>query len=80
MVNVGDAVTYFDELNQKRQALVTCVHSQDYINVVVVTNDPSMTDSYGQQIARVSSVGRKNETNKAGRNFVEMPAPNCPLK
>jgi hypothetical protein len=71
MVKVGDVVTYIDELSQERNALVTCVHSQDYINLIIVTNDLNKTDGYGQQTEHVSSVGRLAEFNKAGRHFIE---------
>jgi len=71
MVKVGDAITYFDEHCKERNALVTAVHNPDYINLVVITNDPSMQDQYGQQLCRVSSVSKLGEHNKAGRYFVE---------
>lgn len=71
MVKVGDVVTYVDELCQQRNALVTCVHSQDYVNLVVVANDLNKIDGYGQQTEHASSVGRLAEFNKAGRHFVE---------
>jgi len=71
MVKVGDVVTYVDEMRQERNALVTCVHNQDYINLVVVANDPNKTDGYGQQTEHDSSVGRLDEFNKPGRHFIE---------
>ena len=69
MVKVGDAVTFYDQLNVPRVALVTCVHSETYINVVSVSSDVMNTDPYGRQIVRDSSVPVKSEQTKAGRCF-----------
>jgi hypothetical protein len=71
MVKIGDVVTYVDENSLVRDALIQCVHNPDYINVVVISNDPSKEDSYGRQIEHATSVGRKAEFNKAGRHFIE---------
>ena len=75
MVKVCDPVTYVDEDRRVRPALVQCVHSQDYINVVVVSVDETKTDVYGRQIEHATSVARKAEYNKAGRYFIELPQP-----
>lgn len=66
MVNIGDAVVYADSVREEHAALVTDVHSQNCVNVVVVSADKTKYDSYGRQMERYTSVGRFNE---AGMNF-----------
>jgi hypothetical protein len=72
MVKVGDAVIYIDESSQVRNALVVAAHNQDYINIALVSSDEYMTDQYGRQLSRASSVPRKTDSNAAGRHFIEI--------
>lgn len=57
----GQKVTYVDSHAMEREALVTRVFhgmsgAADGCNLVFVSDDPSRTDSYGQQIERSTSV------------------------
>lgn len=68
-LTIDSVVTYKDEHGEDHQALVTCVHGPDCINVVYVSSDPSKTDSYGRQIERATSVQRQAEWTAHGRYF-----------
>lgn len=71
-VSVGDAVRYYDEYGNARMALVTAVWGDVHysgngemldapsINLVFVSPDESMTDSWGRQIGRESSLVHKS--------------------
>lgn len=62
-LRVGDHVVYVDPVGQARPALVTAIHgpsgAKTSINVVIVSSDHTMTDSYGRQLARVTSVSHQ---------------------
>lgn len=68
-MQIGDVVHYVDEHRREFNAIVTTVWNPDYINVVYVTDDETRTDPYGRQILRATSVGRKSDSNTAGRYF-----------
>ena len=68
MLKVGGSVIYHDEVGNPHVALITALHCvederKEYpledvgcINVLWVSDDPNMTDNYGRQILRESSV------------------------
>ena len=59
-VHVGDVVIWVDPVAKPHNAIVTAVWSQTCINVVLVNDDPNMTDSYGRQIKRETSQNYKD--------------------
>jgi len=63
---VGDSVIFVDPVARDRTALVTAVWSPTCINVVFVSLDESMTDTYGRQIARSTSVSHLNKNSAHG--------------
>ena len=71
-VEVGDVVTYVDELGKKHNALVLINHGgtpTSAINVVYLSDDETKRDSYGRQVERASSVSRKSEYTAHGRYY-----------
>ncbi len=60
IVKVGDPVVFIDSLRVEKPALVTAVWSPTCINVVIVSDDTSKTDTYGRQIERNTSVMHKS--------------------
>ncbi len=70
--SLGDVVTYVDEHQQPRAALVTFVgeggteHPEPWVNLVYVIPDASMQDSYGRQITRVTSIAHQTSTPAPG--------------
>lgn len=72
MVNIGDAVVYADSVRREHPALVTDVHSQSCINLVIISSDETKYDSYGRQTERYTSVGRHNQNGmQFGNSFRE---------
>jgi hypothetical protein len=69
---VGDTVIFVDPVARDRNALVTAVWSPTCINVVFVSIDDSMTDNYGRQIARSTSLSHINP-NSAHGNYWRWP-------
>jgi hypothetical protein len=71
-MEVGSAVTLFDEYGKPHSALVTSVfggwgpENQPSINVVYVSGDEGRTDQYGRQIERRSSVVHKSNQSASG--------------
>jgi hypothetical protein len=71
-VEVGDVVTYVDEVGDKHNALVLIVHGgtpTSAINVVYVSKDETKRDSYGRQIEHASSVSRDGEYTASGGRY-----------
>lgn len=62
---VGDVVTYIDEVGVEHDALVTIYfggnHPNGALNCVYVSTDADKSDPYGRQIERASSVSRQQE-------------------
>lgn len=75
MVKVGDLAGFKDANGVIKPALVQFVHSEKYINVIVISNDSKRDDSYGKQIEHETSVPMKEEYNIAGRHFWEIEQP-----
>ena len=72
MVEIGDVVTYVDENRQHHNALVQHVHTQDLINIIILSADPSKEDTYGRQIEHKTSLPRRTEaTVPYGFHFFE---------
>lgn len=77
-LKVGNAVVFVDPYGNPRDAIVTAIHgstkdgSTPCINVVVTTSDPSMTDQYGRQITRMTSVVYRTSQPAHG-NYYTMP-------
>lgn len=72
IVEVGDVVTYVDEVGVSHSAIVLINHgglATSAINVAFVSSDETKTDSYGRQIERASSVSRKSEYTAHGRYY-----------
>jgi hypothetical protein len=69
---VGDVVIFVDPRAVDRNALVTAVWSETCINVVFVTIDEAMIDTYGRQIARSTSVSHV-DPNSAHGNYWRWP-------
>lgn len=69
--NVGDVVTYVDEVSVEHDALVTVYFGGERpdgaLNCVYVSSDPKKNDPYGQQLERASSVSRQSEHTAHGR-------------
>lgn len=67
-LNIGDVVEYVDERGEARPALVTCIFGSDSpsINVVFVSGDDAMEDTYGRQIARETSVVHESNQSAHG--------------
>jgi len=59
-VHVRDCVIFVDAVAKQHNALVTAVWSPTCVNVVLVNDDDKMTDSYGRQISRNTSVLHKS--------------------
>jgi hypothetical protein len=59
-LKVGDAIVFIDEYRNRRAALVTrtweSMGGKPGVNLVMVSNDESMTDPYGRQIERRTSI------------------------
>lgn len=72
-VSVTDHVIFVDPLGKRRNALITAVWGEPYrqgneedgpiyypsVNLVIVTTDDAMSDTYGRQITRTTSVVHK---------------------
>lgn len=70
MIQIGQHVHFMDESNKHRDALVTAVHSETYINIVVVSDDERGFDDYGRKLERFSSVSHKSVVPEGhGRHF-----------
>ena len=65
----GCAVEYVDEVGVPHDALVTCVHGPNVINLVYVTKQLDKTDQYGYQLERVSSCTIEGQYAAHGRFF-----------
>lgn len=61
-MDVGDVVVFHDPTGEPRNALVTAVWSETCVNLVLVSSDDAMQDTYGRQIARKTSVSHKSTT------------------
>lgn len=72
MLKPGNIVLYADPTRKIHLALVTTAWSNDYINVVLVSPDEKMTDQYGRQIQRETSVPRLTDATKGGRCFMDI--------
>jgi hypothetical protein len=73
MPQIGDHVTWHDPYGKPHDALVTAVWGQGEtpsINVVVVNLEEGQTDTYGQKIARETSVVHKSQQAAHGRFWV----------
>lgn len=68
-VEVGDVVTYVDPTGLEHKALVTAAWSPTCVNVVFVNNDAKMTDTYGRQIERATSVIHSSTPGRAYGNY-----------
>jgi hypothetical protein len=58
----GDVVVYHDPTGKPSNALVTAGWSPTCINLVLVSEDEAMQDSYGRQIQRFTSWAHKSVT------------------
>ena len=75
MVKIGDAVVFVNRVGKKQDAIVTAVWGANIypdkplpsINVVIVSEDESKTDSYGRQIERETSI--PHQTNQAAHGY-----------
>lgn len=67
---VGDTVIYVDPVARQHNALVTAVHGPTCINAVYVSGEESMTDTYGRQIARQSSLCHKSVVGAHGNYYM----------
>jgi hypothetical protein len=72
--NVGDVITYVDEVSVAHDALVTAYHGGEQpngaVNCVYVSSDSTKRDPYGMQLERASSVSRQNEYTANGRYWI----------
>lgn len=69
-IEVGQHVKWVDPQGVPHDALVTAVHGAGdtpSINVVVVNLEPGQADSYGQKIARETSVVHREQQSAHGR-------------
>lgn len=69
---VGAACVYIDPTGRRRDALITAAWSPVGINLVYVNTDEGQEDSYGQKIARETSVTHVS-TKHAPGNYWLMP-------
>lgn len=53
--HVGDAVVFIDENRVARDALITAVHDDTCVNLVLVNRNRDQQDTYGRQIERETS-------------------------
>jgi hypothetical protein len=68
-MKIGDSVIYVDTHGVEQEALVTFVHSEQCINIIYVSDDPTRQDSFGRQIVRESSVSVQGPWCASGRYF-----------
>jgi hypothetical protein len=72
-IAIGDAVEFVDPYGKSHNALVTSVFSvpgnltRPSVNVVYIADDETMTDQYGRQIERKTSV--VHESNQAAHGM-----------
>lgn len=79
-VDVGSHVIFVDGRGQRRTALVTAVHGENWfegqsapaINVVFVTDDETRSDAWGRQIERDGSVVHESNQSAHGQ-FWKLP-------
>jgi hypothetical protein len=75
VVKVGGYVKWHDPYGKPHDALVTAIwgkpEEKPSINVVVVNMEEGQTDSYGQKIARETSVVHKDNQAAHGRFWTE---------
>jgi len=80
-MKVGDVVIYHDERGVAHNALLTSAWEgteNPTVNLVYVSSDPDMHDSYGRQIKRESSVIHVSTSTVHGRYWrrpLESPIP-----
>lgn len=70
-MQIGNVVTYVDEVSVPHKALITAVHGPQCINLIYIAKDEKKRDPYGQQVERASSVQKKAEWTAHGRYFIE---------
>jgi len=78
MVAIADAVLFVDPHGQEHDALVTAVHGTDEypsINLVFGTLDDALTDQYGRQISRYTSVVHRSKQAAHGMYWAEFDPP-----
>lgn len=66
---VGEIVVYHDPVGKPSNALVTAVWTPTCINIVIVSEDDSKTDTYGRQIERKTSLQHASVMNVHGNYF-----------
>lgn len=64
-VEVGDAVVYVDPVGKHHKAIVTAAWSYSCINLVLVSEDVTKTDTYGRQIERQTSMMHSSSPGRA---------------
>ncbi len=73
MVEVGGAVVYVDEHARERAALCTAIHGDPEknpsINLVLVSIDEAMTDPYGRQMGRETSIVHESDQSAHGNYY-----------
>lgn len=81
MLQVGDSVTYVDEVSRPHKALLTAIWSQSgvieteadekcAVNLIYISSDADKRDPYGRQVERASSVQGQSEHTAHGRYWV----------
>lgn len=68
-VKVGQTVTFVDPVGKHRAALITAAWSYSCVNMVLVSEESTRTDSYGRQIERVTSISHASTPGRAPGNF-----------
>lgn len=58
---VGDVIVYHDSKGRPANGLVTCVHTDTLVNLVIVSLDESRQDSGGRQTEKPSSIQHSSE-------------------
>lgn len=69
MPKVGDVVVYHDEEGKPKNALINAVWGISCVNLVFVSSDAAMKDTYGRQIGRETSVDHVSVVTVHGRYF-----------
>lgn len=75
-IEIGSAVVYVDPVGQERPAVVTNTFGDENcpsVNVVFVCKDATMTDNYGRQIGRQTSVTHQSKQGAPG-NYWKAPS------
>lgn len=66
---IGQHVIFCDSKSVDHDALVTCVHTAECVNLLIVSGDAEKKDNYGRQIERPTSIRRMDSMMAHGFYF-----------